>query len=249
MFKRLILTASIILGLTLGAQATSLNDALKGTVKLYSSDTGICSATLVADDVLLTAGHCVNEKDLNIRVQVKDKDFNLLREEIIYVDVSKKLTDLDLAILTPKDKLNSFKTVLGNNISVVSVATPEQAGSELWTGADIWTIGYPKAMELTVTQGLFTGVVESPTDLEASPVYQITAPITGGNSGGGLYIRVDGEFYLVGVTVAGFRDVSFMNYATNNDNVQKILKGFVEADFKSKTEKSPSVPSMKTDEK
>lgn len=235
--------------MTAGANASSLNDVLKGTLKLYSGDEGNCSATLVADDLLLTAGHCVNGSNLNVRIQVKNEKFDVLREEIIYVKVLRKLTDLDLAILAPLDDANSFKTLLGSNVSVVDVAIPEMAGSELHTGVDVWAVGYPKAMELAVTSGLFTGAVKSPADFEASPVYQFTAPITGGNSGGGFYIRVDGEFYLVGVTVAGFRDVSFMNYATNNDNVWKVLKGFVEAQYKSMIEEAPSSPSMKTDDK
>ena len=244
-----IAAVTLLLGASMSAHASSLDEVLKGTLKLYTGDEGICSATLVADDLLLTAGHCVDEKNLNIRVQVKNGKFEVLREEIIYVKVLRKLTDPDLAILGPLDDKNSFKTILGSNVSVVDVAMPELAGSELHTGVDVWTVGYPKAMELTVTDGLYTGAVESPAPFEASPVYQFTAPITGGNSGGGFYIRKDGEFYLVGVTVAGWRDVSFMNYATNNDNVWKVLKGFVEAEFKSMTEASPSVPSMKTDEK
>ena len=89
-----VLTGLTLLATTAIASASSLPDVLKGSLKLYTDNQGICSTTLVADDLLLTAAHCVEEKNLNVRIQTVDKDFNLLREQGFHLPLVEQLRRL-----------------------------------------------------------------------------------------------------------------------------------------------------------
>ena len=151
-----VLTGLTLLATTAIASASSLPDVLKGSLKLYTDNQGICSTTLVADNLLLTAAHCVKEKNLNVRIQTVDKDFNLLREEVVYVKPVRVLKNMDVAILTPVDKLNSFTSQFGPAVQVVDVATQQEVDENLVPGTTMWAVGYPKALDLTITDGLFS---------------------------------------------------------------------------------------------
>lgn len=81
-------------------------------------------------------------------------------------------------------------------------------------GEHIYTLGYPVQVvddtrQLTVTDGVVTGAVH---DGEL----RITAPIWGGNSGGGAWAE-DGS--LVGITVSGIRGIPSNNYMVSAEDI------------------------------
>lgn len=229
------------------ASASTLVDIQKGSMKLFEGDRGICSTTVVDADKLLTAAHCVEGANLNVRFQVFDKDLNVVREEVIYVKAIRTLKTKDIALLAPLDA--GFKFTDGGAV-VIDVASTEETNATIAFGVPVRAVGFPKAMELTVTDGVFENKVASVDKATwDSLLYKISAPITGGNSGGALYAEFDGAYKLIGVNVAGFRDVSFMNYAVPIESVHAVLAGFVHAQTIEQIIRANSVPSDKTDDK
>jgi tetratricopeptide (TPR) repeat protein len=85
-------------------------------------------------------------------------------------------------------------------------------------GASVFSIGYPKGFDLmgesTVGPGIISGIRTDevlPGQGEIDSIIQTTAPITHGNSGGGLF---DSKGNLIGITQGTFaRDVEHLNRA------------------------------------
>lgn len=79
---------------------------------------------------------------------------------------------------------------------------------KLRVGARVFAIGNPRGLELTLSDGLISGLRRNERDeLE---LVQTTAPISPGSSGGGLF---DAEGRLVGITTAGVKDSQNLNFA------------------------------------
>ncbi len=203
------------------AHASTLTEALDASVKLYDGNRPGCSAVVIAPDKILTAAHCVDgSTNLNIRFQTKDSTYQVTKETIIYLKAVRTLKMKDMALLQPKDSKDVIPT------QVADIATLEEANS-LVAGDNVYAIGYPLSENLTVTQGLFTGKVQSPAEnVWDSPVYRHTAPITYGNSGGGFFMKVGDEFKLIGLNVGRIQENHFMNVATPIESVEAILQGF-----------------------
>lgn len=232
---KIILAALALLATTSLASATSLQDIVNSTYKLYEGASGYCSSTFVGNNdegaVFLTAAHCVAQDGvMNIRIQkTSDEEKNygeVLSEEVFYLKAVKTLKGDDVALLQTTSKIHLPDTA-------VDIATEDEAKKILKIGTPVTTVGYPKAQVVAVTQGQYTGMVPPPEGGPWEvPMYQITSPITGGNSGGGLYTEIDGSLKLVGVNVAGYRDVSFMNFSSPLSSVKKALVGFIKSEKK-----------------
>lgn len=241
--KTILTIAAVLLAGT--AQATTLQDAVNSTYKLHEAMTPYCSSTFVGNNdegaIFLTAAHCVADDGvMNVRIQNKsdeEKTFgDVLSEEVFYLKAVKTLKGDDVAILQTTAKVH-FPDV------PVDIATEDEAKKVLKIGTPVTTIGYPKAQIVAVTTGEYTGKVPPPDGGPWEvPMYQITSPITGGNSGGGLFVEINGTLKLVGVNVAGYRDVSFMNYSSTISSVKKVLTGFLKTDGKKAEGTSPYVP-------
>lgn len=99
----------------------------------------------------------------------------------------------------------------------MSVATPK-------VGSAVYVIGSPKALEGTFS----TGVVSAIRELEGRSFLQVSAPISGGSSGGPV---LNSEGAVIGVAVATLRDGQNLNFAVParylsdlmNKGDQKIL--------------------------
>jgi V8-like Glu-specific endopeptidase len=214
-------------------------DVWKGTLMLYNGSDGFCSGTLIAPDLILTAAHCADKGDAtNVRVQTLDELENVLSEKIVYVKAVRTLTEWDVALFSPKDPSINFVQAFGDSVAVIDVASDDEAKA-VQRGDDVVAFGYPKAFQLQMTRGTYSGTkVLKPSIWEKHQLLEMSTPITGGNSGGGLYLTLpDGSVKLFGVNVAGFRDVSFMNYATTHEAVMAVTKGFVTAEYKERAGK------------
>ncbi len=227
----LALTASLTF-----AHASSLDEIRRGTLMLYNGADGFCSGTLIAPDLILSAAHCANEGDgVNVRLQTLDEGEVVLSEKIVYVKPVRTLKEWDVALFSPLDPKVNFVQAFGDSVAVIDIASGDEAKT-LKFGDRVLAFGYPKAFQLQVTDGLFSGTKVLKGMYEHA-TYKISAPITGGNSGGGLYTYVcpptdtlkQCGYALIGVNVAGMRDVSFMNYAAPYAAIMAVTQGFVMA--------------------
>jgi len=76
----------------------------------------------------------------------------------------------------------------------------------LAVGETVYTIGSPRGLERTLGQGLLSGLRK----MEGVEYVQITAPVSEGSSGGGLF---DDRGNLIGITTFTVRDSQNLNFA------------------------------------
>lgn len=77
---------------------------------------------------------------------------------------------------------------------------------DLAVGQSIYAIGAPLGLELTLSSGILSGIRTLP----GGRLLQITAPISPGSSGGGLF---DKKGRLVGITTLYFKEAQQVNFA------------------------------------
>lgn len=222
-----------LLGLTSVASASTFDEIATATYKLHEGGVPICSAVAVSPTQLLTANHCVDGKDLNIRFEKLDAEFKPISIDVRFTKTVRTLKEYDIAMLELKD---------GTLPNYVDIA--KSGETKLLFGTELVAIGYPKVMEITLTRGQY-GQTVSLVDLDSDmkkPFYKLTTPITGGNSGGGLYAEVDGTWKLIGLTTGGFRDVSFMNYASTMEAVAAVTASLIKLDAPKADDKKAEVP-------
>ncbi len=87
-------------------------------------------------------------------------------------------------------------------------ATPARvgAGASARVGQRVYAIGTPEGFEHTLSEGLVSGLRQS----AAGPYIQITAPLSDGSSGGGLF---DNEGRLIGITTFVYSSGQNLNFA------------------------------------
>lgn len=103
--------------------------------------------------------------------------------------------------------------------------TPVKMGSlaSLKVGQKVYAIGNPRGLEVTLSEGLVSGLRGElpglPLDQGGSNIIQTTAPISPGSSGGGLF---DAEGRLIGITTAHRRDSQNINIALPVDWIAEV---------------------------
>jgi len=94
---------------------------------------------------------------------------------------------------------------------------------ELKVGERVFAIGNPQGFEVTLSEGLISGLRGElpglPVDQGGGSVVQTTAPISPGSSGGGLF---DAEGRLIGVTSLIRRNAQNINIALPTDWISEI---------------------------
>jgi V8-like Glu-specific endopeptidase len=201
--------------------ASSFDEIATATYKLHEGAVPICSAVAVSPTQLVTANHCVGGEGLNIRFEKLDADYKPTSIDVRFTKTIRTLKEYDIAMIELKD---------GTLPNYVDIAKPSEV--KLAFGTELVAIGYPKVMEITLTRGQYgqtVSLLELDSDMK-KPFYKLTTPITGGNSGGGLYAEVDNTWKLIGLTTAGFRDVSFMNYASTVDAIAAVTASLIKLD-------------------
>lgn len=161
----------------------------------------------------LNKGHIVTnyhvvENAKSIRVQgVKGNFKSNMRATVVATD---KVNDI--AIIKINDKrFNGFGTIPYRIKSTVSDV-----------GEDVFVLGYP----LTTTMGeeikLTTGVISSKTGFQGDiALYQISAPVQPGNSGGPLF---DGKGNLIGIVRAKHVDTENVGYAIKASYLKTLVE-------------------------
>lgn len=202
------------------ASAGSFDALGKSMYKLYDGADSICSSVAVSPTQLVTAKHCMGSTELNITVEKLDKEFKVISSKTLYLKEIRTLSKFDQVMLELKDPDETLPTW-------VTIAKPEEVKLEL--GSPIVALGFPKVMELTLTHGEFSSMtsLKKFDDSMTEPFYKVTIPITGGNSGGGLFQEIDGTYKLIGLATAGFRDVSFLNYFSTVEGLRDLTASLI----------------------
>ncbi|MBZ5553317.1 MAG: tetratricopeptide repeat protein [Acidobacteriia bacterium] len=94
-------------------------------------------------------------------------------------------------------------------LSVAGLAAPAvqvRDSSTLAVGEKVYAIGAPQGLELTISEGLISGL----RDFDKDRVIQTSAAISPGSSGGGLF---DAEGQLVGITTFYLKEGQSLNFA------------------------------------
>ncbi len=165
-------------------------DDLKKSVVLinvYNSDNELIStgSGVVAfeNDIILTNAHVIED---NYKIEVISENNTKYQVDGI-LDYNKKK---DMAILKLTSSKGLKKVELGSNIKI---------------GKDVTAIGSPLGLKNTISTGIISGNFQD--NIE---VYQHTAPISSGSSGGALF---DSNGKLIGITYASIKGGQNLNLA------------------------------------
>jgi S1-C subfamily serine protease len=98
-------------------------------------------------------------------------------------------------------------------------APPVRLGTtrELRIGARVYAIGAPQGIELTLSEGIVSNLLE----VAGGKYIQVTAQISAGSSGGGLF---DEEGYLLGLTTFYLSEGQNLNFAVPVEWVKELPK-------------------------
>lgn len=102
---------------------------------------------------------------------------------------------------------------------------PIRSSDTLAVGERVVAIGAPEGLELTMSEGLVSGLRE----YENAHLIQTSAPISPGSSGGGLF---DAQGRLVGITTFFFKEGQNLNFALPGEWVQSLAKEAVSSNQK-----------------
>lgn len=195
--------------IAVGEKTKSLKDIIFETQKyvvMIETDKGEQGSAFLYNEKgdLITNAHVV----AGVRqVKVKTADARELIGEVIGIS-----TEVDVAVVRVPELAN-----LGN----LSLVKYEKAS----VGDEVLSIGSPLGLQNTVTTGMISGVGRS---LQLSPytysdLYQISTPISHGNSGGPLVDTSTG--YVLGINSAGLENSS-IGFSIPIVNVLPLIEGW-----------------------
>ena len=167
------------------------------TVKTYSAEgkeTGFGSGVVLMAGVIVTNCHVIEDAT---KIQV-------VHQKQVFQATSRHTDwDRDVCTLTVEG-LNAPGVEQGNTVS-------------LKVGAKVYAIGAPQGMELTFSEG----IVSSLRPVAGGVYLQITAPISPGSSGGGLF---DGEGRLIGLPSFYLAEGQQLNFAVPVEWIKELPK-------------------------
>lgn len=167
--------------------------------------------------LILTAKHCVDgdaKKEYEVNFPVYQNN-RIVKTDSFKALVKGQYYKADLALLELRDTQTFFK----------DVAKIEKADATFLMGEDIWTVGYPLGLAMTVTDGQFGSLETFNYPTSGMEYLRATPNIAPGNSGGAAYHKgQDGNYYLIGVTTAGFQGFPWINLYTPLSAIHEYLK-------------------------
>ena len=150
------------------------------------------SAVVVARDQVITNKHVI-EAGVAFRIKQRNRS---LPATVTYVD-----PDHDLGRLTVE--------------GLKASAVPVRLSTTLTVGEHVFSIGAPEGLELTISEGLISGLRE----FEQVRLIQTSAAISPGSSGGGLF---DAQGQLVGITTFFLKEGQNLNFALPGEWVRAV---------------------------
>ncbi len=169
---------------------------------------GLGSGVIVGAGLVITNCHVTNMKDgVSIQVIRGRKSYD--------TETAFEIKESDLCLLTAK----------GLNAAPLRI----KSISELRPGQRVYAIGSPSGLELTISEGLISGIRESPS---RETLIQTSAQISPGSSGGGLFSE-EGE--LVGITSFSLKSGNGLNFARAAEYISAImyLRGVARGGYRS----------------
>lgn len=195
--------------LAVGEKTKSLKDIIFETQKyvvMIETDNGNQGSGFVYNELgdLITNAHVVTGARF---VKVKTSDARELQGEVIGIS-----TEVDIAVVRVAELADS------GSLTLVKY---EKAN----VGDDVVSVGSPLGLQNTVTTGIISGVGRS---LQISPytytdLYQISTPISHGNSGGPLVDQSTGA--VLGINSAGLENSS-IGFSIPIVNVLPLIEGW-----------------------
>ncbi len=163
---------------------------------------GTGTGFLIDEYHVVTVAHVVDEAQ-EIIAYVDDE---IAIAEVVAIDI-----DRELALLRTDIPVGSYYFSLGD--------------FDYRTGDEVSVIGFPRALDLTLTVGTISNEEVSFDDLPLVKFMQIDAAANPGNSGGPV-LNNYGE--VVGILQGGFADSEGLNFAISVDSVDRILSSWVD---------------------
>jgi serine protease Do len=164
------------------------------TVSLEMSSGGLCSGVWVGKHVVLTANHCVADLEDGETLVVSTVDTPKgggVRAEVLALD-----EDHDLALVATLDEPSH----------PIALAGPMPR-----VGDRVETMGHPYEMYWSYSSGDVAAIRDDVSDDRPMKVIQATAPISPGNSGGGLF-NEKGELVGICSYMIGQRNAQALNF-------------------------------------
>lgn len=187
----------------------SVEKLRQSTVAIMDSTLGInlptCSGIWVGENLILTAAHCVEDKQL-IEYSIAD-EYNENKKRIALTLTVEQ--DIDLALL-----LTSAGDVEHPVVTLTTVV--------ISTGDPVHIIGHPVGYAWSYTQGSVAAIrpdIKSPMG-KLDKVVQISAPVWMGNSGGGAF---DYQGNLVGICSWISKSGPNLTFFIHRDVVEKFM--------------------------
>ena len=174
-------------------------NANRTSVVVLTTDNGILGSGFIADSQgnIVTNNHVIEGAH---SINVKFADGSTTKAKLQHHD-----RNMDIAILQVSANHGS-PCRLGNS-------------NQVKVGDSVVAIGNPEGLEASVSDGIISAIRSSEQD--NSTIFQTSAPISSGSSGGPLFNK-NGE--VIGITSATVKDAQNLNFAIPINYVKKILK-------------------------
>jgi serine protease Do len=162
-------------------RALVVQDIMSKTVALMNPRSGaLCAGVWISRTLVLTANHCTRDVEVGGNVYVRMRGVSMSKESALLT----RFSDHDLAILDVADP--------PSHGVATTAALPAQ-------GDTVYAAGHPLGLEWSFSLGEVAAVRDGETILNGDvemTLIQSTVPISGGNSGGGLW---DEDGRLLGI--------------------------------------------------